>query len=164
MRLLLLTILFAACGAQPQPEPADTGMREQPDSTKMVKSDQQWKEELTDAEYHVLRQKGTERAFSGDFWDHKEAGTYVCAGCELPLFSSKAKFRSGTGWPSYYEPISDANVAEETDLGMGMIRTEVLCARCGGHLGHVFSDGPHPTGMRYCINSISLDFLPSGNK
>lgn len=118
----------------------------------------EWKEKLTDLEYYVLREKGTERAFTGDLWDNKETGTYVCAGCQLPLFTSNTKFKSGTGWPSFYEPIDSKNVAEETDKAYGMTRTEVLCSRCGGHLGHVFSDGPKPTGLRYCINSVSLDF------
>ena len=122
-------------------------------------SDSQWKARLSDLEFYVLREKGTERAFTGDLWDNKAKGTYVCAGCKLPLFESETKFRSGTGWPSFYEPISETNVAEETDNKYGMSRTEVLCSRCGGHLGHVFPDGPKPTGLRYCINSVSLDFV-----
>jgi len=118
-----------------------------------------WRARLTDQEFHVLRTQGTERAFTGDLWDHKGEGTYTCAGCGLELFASETKFKSGTGWPSYYQPINDTAVAEEVDRTWGMTRTEVHCSRCGGHLGHVFADGPRPTGLRYCINSVSLDFV-----
>ncbi len=121
-------------------------------------SNLEWKEKLTEMEYYVLREKGTERAFTGDLWNNHDKGTYTCAACKLPLFESSTKFESGSGWPSFYQPISKENVAEETDKTYGMSRTEVLCSRCGGHLGHVFPDGPKPTGLRYCINSVSLDF------
>lgn len=124
------------------------------------KSNEEWKSELSELEYYVLREKGTERAFTGDLWDHKAVGVYVCAACETPLFSSSTKFKSGTGWPSFYQPISLNNIAEESDNKFGWNRTEVLCAQCGGHLGHVFTDGPKPTGLRYCINSASLNFQP----
>lgn len=161
MRILFVTLLLAACSATPADSTPDSGANQQQDSTKIVKTESEWKAELTTQEYYVLRQKGTERAFSGKYWDHKGKGTYVCAGCALPLFSSDTKFKSGTGWPSYWEPVNETNVAEESDRTYGMARTEVLCSRCGGHLGHVFNDGPRPTGMRYCINSVSLDFVPS---
>jgi peptide-methionine (R)-S-oxide reductase len=119
-----------------------------------------WKKKLTKEQYHVLREKGTERAFSGKYWNYHEKGVYKCAGCGAPLFSSEKKFDSGTGLPSFDQPIDDKNVEEKTDTSHGMIRTEVLCSNCGGHLGHVFDDGPKTTGCRYCINSISLDFQP----
>lgn len=123
------------------------------------KSAEEWKKQLNDIEYYVLREEGTERAFTGDLWDHKGDGIYVCRGCALPLFDSNTKYKSGTGWPSYYAPYNDVNVATDTDYKIGYARTEVHCARCGGHLGHVFEDGPKPTGLRYCINSVSLDFV-----
>ena len=127
---------------------------------KVVKSDAEWKAQLSDKAFYVLRKKGTERSFTGKYWDNKKEGTYVCAGCQLPLFSSDTKYKSGTGWPSFWEPIASNHVAEEKDYTHGMTRVEVLCNRCDGHLGHVFNDGPRPTGLRYCINSVSLDFIP----
>ncbi len=127
-------------------------------STERVQlTDAQWAERLNGAEYRVLREEGTERAFTGRWHDNHEHGTYRCAGCGAPLFSSDTKFESGTGWPSFYRPL-ESRVGETRDESSGMIRTEVHCARCGGHLGHVFDDGPQPTGLRYCINSISIDF------
>jgi peptide-methionine (R)-S-oxide reductase len=125
---------------------------------KVVKSNDEWRKELSAEQYHVLREAGTERAFTGAYWDNHEKGVYHCAACGLTLFSSDAKFDSGTGWPSFYEPVSEANVIKETDSSAGMIRTEVKCRRCGSHLGHVFDDGPQPTGLRYCMNSKSLKF------
>jgi peptide-methionine (R)-S-oxide reductase len=124
---------------------------------KVEKSNAEWREELTPEQYRVLREQGTERAFAGKYWNVKEDGTYNCAGCGAALFSSDTKFDSGTGWPSFYEPSVAENVETHTDTTHGMVRTEVRCANCGGHLGHVFPDGPNPTGLRFCINSCALD-------
>ncbi len=124
------------------------------------RSEEQWRQDLSPEQNRVLRRKGTERAVSGEHYDRKDKGLYRCSGCGNPLFSSQAKFDSGTGWPSYYQPVSDRAVETAEDRSHGTMRTEVLCARCGGHLGHVFPDGPKPTGLRYCINSVSLDFKP----
>ena len=123
-------------------------------------TDAEFRERLTPEQYRVLRQKGTERAFSGDLWDEHRAGRYLCAACDAELFESTTKFDSGTGWPSFFAPVEPEAVATETDRSMWMTRVEALCPRCGGHLGHVFDDGPNPTGLRYCINSASLRFEP----
>lgn len=131
---------------------------ENKESFEIQKTESEWKKELSDEEYRILREKGTERAFTGKYWDNKESGTYICAACELPLFESETKFKSGTGWPSFYGIVNDDNVLEQRDTSLGMVRREVVCGRCGGHLGHVFEDGPEPTGLRYCVNSASLDF------
>ena len=130
---------------------------------KLVLSDREWQERLSPDQYHVLRSKGTERPFCGTLLDNKMQGVYTCVGCGLPLFSSDSKFNSGTGWPSFFQPIAKENVAEHSDASHGMVRTEILCARCDGHLGHVFDDGPRPTGLRFCLNSESLKFTPSEN-
>jgi peptide-methionine (R)-S-oxide reductase len=127
---------------------------------KIEKSDEEWKKTLTPEQYRVLRGKGTERAFTGAYWDSHEEGVYKCAGCGTTLFQSDAKFDSGTGWPSFTAPASPEAVATATDESHDMVRTEALCASCGGHLGHVFPDGPRPTGLRYCINSVSLKKEP----
>ena len=129
---------------------------------RIEKSDAEWREQLTPEQYRILRQKGTERAFTGEYNQAKEEGTYRCAGCGTELFSSETKFDSGTGWPSFYAPISPENVREEADLTLGMRRTEVMCDACGGHLGHVFPDGPQPTGQRYCLNSAALQLDKRG--
>ena len=136
------------------------------DTSHIEKSEGEWRACLTPDQFRVMREKGTERAFTGKYWNTKAKGTYHCAACGEALFASETKFDSGTGWPSFWAPVSPDAVATETDYAHGMIRTEALCARCGAHLGHVFEDGPRPTGMRYCMNSISLaleeDEKPSG--
>jgi methionine-R-sulfoxide reductase len=131
---------------------------------KIMKTEEEWKEELTPEQYYVLRQKGTERPFTGKFDKHEEEGIYFCAACGNELFSSYHKYDSGCGWPSYWTALAKDKVTLQEDKSHGMIRTEVLCANCGGHLGHVFDDGPEPTGLRYCINSVSLGFKKKGTE
>jgi peptide-methionine (R)-S-oxide reductase len=149
--LLIFSIVIGntACGQQGKPQKGSA-------SYEITKTPEEWKEALTPEQYRVLRESGTERAFTGAYWDDKTPGTYVCAGCDQALFNADTKFKSGTGWPSFYQPIAPEHVIEHVDQTHGMIRTEVVCSRCGGHLGHVFPDGPAPTGLRYCINSASL--------
>lgn len=128
---------------------------------KITKTDDEWRDELTPEQYQICRCAGTERAFTGKYWDTKTPGTYHCAACDAPLFSSDTKYDSGSGWPSFYAPIAPEAVSENVDQTHGMVRTESVCARCDSHLGHVFPDGPAPTGLRYCMNSASLTLKPS---
>jgi peptide-methionine (R)-S-oxide reductase len=130
-------------------------------SKKVLKSNTEWEACLTPEEYKILREKGTEMAFTGKYYKHKEDGAYTCAGCDYELFSSETKFDSGTGWPSFFQALDKDRIIEKKDNTLGMVRIEILCARCESHLGHVFADGPNPTGLRYCVNSVSLDFKGS---
>jgi peptide-methionine (R)-S-oxide reductase len=158
MKLIFLSIAVAVtCLAACAQSPAN---KKNPDMKKyeVVKTDAEWQGQLTPEQYNVTRQQGTERAFTGKYWDNHEKGTYKCVCCGNPLFLSENKFESGTGWPSFYQPLNKTNVGETVDASYGMSRTEVHCNRCGAHLGHVFEDGPKPTGLRYCINSASLTF------
>jgi peptide-methionine (R)-S-oxide reductase len=156
-----LMLCFLACKSQSQTQSETQSQSEGKNTTEVQKTSEQWQTCLTPEQYRVLREKGTERAFTGKFYDHHEEGVYTCAGCGHKLFASTHKFDSGTGWPSYWNPYSQYAIKTNTDKTHGMERVEVVCAKCGGHLGHVFDDGPAPTGMRYCINSASLGFEPT---
>jgi peptide-methionine (R)-S-oxide reductase len=164
-----LPILVAAALLVARPETSSKGAAVQSSNPstpaashdRVIKTDEEWKKILTPAQYNVTRKKGTERAFTGPNWDNHAKGTYVCVCCDLPLFDSETKFDSGTGWPSFWQPIAKGAVREESDNTLFTVRTEVLCRRCDAHLGHVFPDGPKPTGLRYCMNGTALKFVPA---
>ena len=162
------TIPLLAAGALlvARPEPSSKGapmtaVTPAAGHDRVIKTDEEWKKILTPAQYNVTRKKGTERAFTGPNWDNHAKGTYACVCCDLPLFDSETKFESGTGWPSFWQPIAKGAVREESDNTFFTVRTEVLCRRCDAHLGHVFDDGPKPTGLRYCMNGTALKFIPA---
>lgn len=149
--ILFMGLIIMACSGYTQ--------QDKPKKFEVTKTEMEWKKQLSPEQYVVARQKGTERPYTGDYWDNHEKGKYQCIGCKLDLFSSDTKFESGTGWPSFWNPIKKENVFVASDNTHGMSRDEVLCSRCGSHLGHVFDDGPKPTGKRYCMNSVSMNFV-----
>lgn len=167
LTIFLVLLLFAAgtsCTTANQNNTSATTMEIKGASNngeKVIKTDAEWKQELTPMQYQVLRQKGTERAFSGAYWNNKDVGQYLCSGCNTLLFTSKTKYDSGCGWPSFYEAHDNEKIEMRPDFTHGMSRVEIVCATCEGHLGHIFEDGPQPTGVRYCVNSESMIFIPA---
>ena len=160
-KLLFLVALLASAGCSARASDAEPTTKPAAGIEPVEKSVAEWRAELTAEQFHILREAGTERAFTSPLLNEKRKGTFVCAACELPLFDAKTKYKSGTGWPSFWKPIKEGHVLDVPDNKFGWIRTENICARCESHLGHVFNDGPRPTGLRYCMNGLALKFVPS---